>query len=207
MEPSNAEAARRYLTERRTALVQEITRLEGRLVEIDYLLSELATPIRDVAPVIHPATSVRTAAPPVHRPDTRKPESRKKRLYAALVEAGAAGLTVNEASERAGILKGSASSGLSLLKAAGKATHVRPRYYAVVRAPSSANGSRAHRGSITHDVVMAALMAAGDAGTTSKELAAQMGAASATISARLSELKTAGRVEHVSPRYYALEAA
>ena len=47
---SNTEAARTYLTERRERLRAEIATMQGRMNEIDYLISELDTPIHTAAP-------------------------------------------------------------------------------------------------------------------------------------------------------------
>ena len=43
---SNTEAARTYLTERRERLRAEIATMQGRMNELDYLISELDTPIQ-----------------------------------------------------------------------------------------------------------------------------------------------------------------
>ena len=114
---TNTEAARQYLTERRNRLASEISVLEGRMTEISYLLSELETPVRQ---------TVANAVP------QRSLKGKKEIIFEALVAAGSAGLTRDEASAVTGILLGTASSNLAQLKTAGRATHKIPKYFAVV---------------------------------------------------------------------------
>ena len=112
---ANMEAARQYLTDRRDRLKVEIVGMEGRITEIDNILRELEAPLPPVSP----------------RTVTQQPslKAKKEIVLQAVIKAGAAGVTSEEVSDATGILRGTASSNLSYLKASGKIDHIKPRYY------------------------------------------------------------------------------
>jgi hypothetical protein len=123
---ANTEAARQYLTDRRNRLASEISALEGRRTEIEYLLAELDTPILRV--VVPPPPM-----PPPSGIKRNKLKEKREMVHKALIAAGVAGLTCEEASVAAGVLRGTASSNLAQLKKSGLAVHKKPRYWAATK--------------------------------------------------------------------------
>ena len=115
---------KKWIEEKRIALVNEMTAIRARIDVYTQMLKELET-----QPVIAKPGPVRTTElKSVHRSMSHGAE---QAALLALDAAGKAGLTAAELAAVAHIPKGTASGRLTVMKAKGLVNHVQPRYFAV----------------------------------------------------------------------------
>ena len=112
---------KKWIEEKRIALVNEMTAIRARIDVYTQMLKELEAN----TPVVIPMSGQMKSR-------GRKIGSKAEQVtLLALDAAGKAGLTARELSDVAHMPKGTARARLTVMKAKGMVTHVQPRYFAV----------------------------------------------------------------------------